>query len=208
MLNRLAREFAAEISSHDWSDAPYRLDRAGHQRRFDRARSSSDQQPLSEQETAYVRTNVMWVTAQVLRNADPNLDLYEYAAACGVPWSIIHRTNGSHSGAIKYGLRWEDGECTEVSVPGAPPWRVVVAVEVPNLVVLRRLLERADGYDTQYPPQIEDIDSMGGALRHVTLVVRDFDQHIAAQRAADIVDRVCQSLVVDGPASVVSVTEA
>ena len=29
MLSRLAQEFADEIANHDWSDAPYRLDRAG-----------------------------------------------------------------------------------------------------------------------------------------------------------------------------------
>lgn len=35
-LSRLAQEFAAEIANHDWSDAPYRTDRAGHQNSDDR----------------------------------------------------------------------------------------------------------------------------------------------------------------------------
>jgi hypothetical protein len=29
-LSRPARELAAEINHHDWSDAPFRADRAGH----------------------------------------------------------------------------------------------------------------------------------------------------------------------------------
>ena len=45
MLSRRALEFAAEISSHDWSDAPYRLDRAGHQRSKDRRSLESNQKP-------------------------------------------------------------------------------------------------------------------------------------------------------------------
>lgn len=39
-LSRLAREFAAEINYHDWSDAPFRLDRAGHQRDHDGNRAT------------------------------------------------------------------------------------------------------------------------------------------------------------------------
>jgi hypothetical protein len=31
-LSRLAEAFAAEICNHDWSDAPWRADRAGHDR--------------------------------------------------------------------------------------------------------------------------------------------------------------------------------
>ncbi|GAA3081775.1 hypothetical protein GCM10017600_75110 [Streptosporangium carneum] len=37
-LGRLAREFAAEIANHDWSDATERLDRAGHKRDFESGR--------------------------------------------------------------------------------------------------------------------------------------------------------------------------
>ncbi|WP_035771187.1 hypothetical protein, partial [Arthrobacter sp. Br18] len=69
MLNRLATEFAAEIANHDWSDAPYRLDRAGHHRDQD---SNRGKEVLTDVEADCIRTNVMWVTAQVLKHADPN----------------------------------------------------------------------------------------------------------------------------------------
>lgn len=80
-LSRLAAEFAAEIKQHDWSDAPWRIDRAGHQREHD---SNAGHQVLSPEETDNIRTNVMWVAAQVLAHADPNFDPQEFAAACGV----------------------------------------------------------------------------------------------------------------------------
>ena len=35
MLSQMAQDFAAEIAGHDGSGAPYRADRAGHQRSFD-----------------------------------------------------------------------------------------------------------------------------------------------------------------------------
>jgi hypothetical protein len=113
MLSRLAREFAAEIASHDWSDAPYRLDRAGHKRETDSPSKLSDDVLTARQADA-VRTNVMWVTAQVLLHADPNLDLHEYAEACGVPRRITHNTNGRPSGSITAGIRFEqDGAARE-----------------------------------------------------------------------------------------------
>ena len=107
MLSRLAQEFAAEIRNHDWSDAHERLDRAGHRRENDRG--SAVKETLSPDQTDKVRTNVMWVTAQVLKHADPNLDLHEYAAACGVPHSITHRrSDGKPSGAITAGIRFDE----------------------------------------------------------------------------------------------------
>lgn len=106
MLSRLATEFAAEIANHDWSDAPWRLDRAGHKRHIDTHTTS---QVLTAEEADSVRTNVMWVTAQVLKHLDPNLDLHEYATACGVPSSITHRKDGSKSGTIDAGIRFNDG---------------------------------------------------------------------------------------------------
>jgi hypothetical protein len=36
---------------------------------------------VTEAETAKVQTNVMWVVAQVLGHADPNLDPYEFGGA-------------------------------------------------------------------------------------------------------------------------------
>ncbi len=82
-LSRLAREFAALIKYHDWSDAPYRLDRAGHRRELD-SRIRAYPKQLDRDETDCVRTNVMWVVATVLMHSDPNLNPYEFAEACGV----------------------------------------------------------------------------------------------------------------------------
>lgn len=112
MLNRLAAEFAAEVRNHDWSDSPYRLDRAGHQRDQDSNRGKTVLEP---HEADAVRTNVMWVTAQVLKHADPNLDLHEYAEACGVPLRITRNKDGRQSGAIPAGIRMLDGQ---VAPPG------------------------------------------------------------------------------------------
>ncbi|MEU9837118.1 hypothetical protein AB0D67_36740 [Streptosporangium sp. NPDC048047] len=81
-LSRLAREFAAEIAGHDWSDAHYRLDRAGHQR--ERDTNAVNGTPLTPREAHSVKVNVMWVTAQVLWGADPNFDVQEFARMCGV----------------------------------------------------------------------------------------------------------------------------
>ncbi|MEV5819386.1 hypothetical protein AB0L22_09435 [Micromonospora haikouensis] len=98
-LSRIAQQFADEIRQHDWSDAPYRVDRAGHRR-------SDDKQPtqqLEPAETDRVRTNVMWVTAQVLGYNDPNFDVYEFAEACGVKTTM--RRTGNRNGGIAAGLR-------------------------------------------------------------------------------------------------------
>ncbi len=124
MLNRLAREFAAEIYNHDWSDAPYRLDRAGHDRASDRTTSPQ----LTTAETDSLRTNVMWVAAQVLKHADPNLDEHEFAEACGVPRSLTHTRRGHQSGVITAGIRTRGGR---VCKPGS--WdvdRLLTVVDV------------------------------------------------------------------------------
>lgn len=114
-LNRLAREFAAEINYHDWSDAPFRLDRAGHQRDHDGHRASPQQ--LTGSETDNVRTNVMWVAAQVLGHLDPNFDVFEFAEWCGVDT----RTSAGRprSGHIPAGLRMNP-ETGAVDRPGDP----------------------------------------------------------------------------------------
>jgi hypothetical protein len=104
VLSRLAEQFAAEIHQHDWSDAPYRIDRAGHQRDHDSHASGTT---LSVPETDSVRMNVMWVTAQVLGYNDPNFDVFEFAEACGVN----SRTRaGRKNGFIDAGLRGVPGE--------------------------------------------------------------------------------------------------
>jgi hypothetical protein len=112
-LSRLAEQFAAEIKLHDWSDAPFRADRAGHSRENDSPHKLTEQ--LDEQATAIVRINVMWVTAQVLAFNDPNFDVYEYAKACGVE---DRSPRGSRWGAgIEAGLRGVRGNYAE---PGTP----------------------------------------------------------------------------------------
>lgn len=113
MLSRAAQEFADEIRNHDWSDSPWRLDRAGHQRSMDKGKASAEQ--LDVRETDNVRTNVMWVTAQVLLYADPNLDVHEFAEACGVPTRILFNSDGRRSRGIPNGLRISHGR---VAKPG------------------------------------------------------------------------------------------
>lgn len=105
-LSRIAREHAAEIKNHDWSDAPWRTDRAGHDHNVDSQHKKSEQ-VLSEDETRRVRTNVMWVTAQVLAYRDPNFDVYEFAEACGVNTLT---GSGRRNGSIAAGLRQMNGQ--------------------------------------------------------------------------------------------------
>lgn len=108
-LSRLAQQFADEIKLQDWSDAPYRADRAGHRREFD---TKSHQTPqLAANGTENVLVNVMWVTAQVLGYNDPNFDVYEYASACGLG---ERQANGYRWGAsIAAGMRGGPGTYDE-----------------------------------------------------------------------------------------------
>lgn len=99
MLSRLAAEMAAEIRQHDWSDAPFRADRAGHDRKTDTNRGTD---VLSAVETENVKINAVWVTAQVLGYNDPAFDVLEYAAACGI---VNIRTGGW----IRAGVRMSNG---------------------------------------------------------------------------------------------------
>lgn len=200
-LSRLAGEFAAEVQSHDWSDAPFRLDRAGHQRQAENA-SKRSSEVLTAAQTDYLRTNVMWVIAQVLKHADENLDLHEFAAACGVPRSITHRTNGSRSDVITFGVRWEDVHADRADTPGAPLWEVQLECEVANLVVFNRLLGQVDGFDAFLPPVVE---SAGGAKRIVTVAVRDWNEAAAIDRAIELVSTASTAVTNGTPAVVVSV---
>jgi hypothetical protein len=61
-----------------WSDAPFRADRAGHNREYD---SNRGNYVLDKPQTDTVRMNVMWVVAQVLGYNDPNFNKYEFAEA-------------------------------------------------------------------------------------------------------------------------------
>lgn len=101
-LSRLAQQFADEIRQHDWSDAPYRADRAGHQWDDDARRGRGTKQ-MPADEVERIRLNVMWVTAQVLGYNDPNFDEYEFAEACGVDTTTP--SGKPRSGHITAGLR-------------------------------------------------------------------------------------------------------
>lgn len=100
-LSKIAQEFAAEIRNHDWSDAPWRLDRAGHSRTGDSS-SKITERVLTDDEARRVKTNAMWVTAQVLGYNDPNFDVYEFAEACGLN---TRNSRGGKNGGIDAGLR-------------------------------------------------------------------------------------------------------
>ena len=102
-LSKIARDCAREINNHDWRDAPYRLDRAGHNRDSD---TRADDRVLSDEETDAVRNNAMWVTAQVLGYHDPNFDVYEFAEACGVD---TRTRSGRQDGSIRAGVREQYG---------------------------------------------------------------------------------------------------
>lgn len=108
-LSKLAQQFAAEIRQQEWSDAPYRIDRAGHRREHDSHRGET----LTNDQTRFVRTNVMWVTAQVLGYNDPNFDVYEFAEACGVDTRT--RSGRPRDGSIQAGVREKDGQ---YAIPG------------------------------------------------------------------------------------------
>ncbi|WP_064066969.1 hypothetical protein [Prescottella equi] len=112
-LSREALEFAAEIRNHDWSDAPYRIDRAGHRREND-TQPRLTETVLSAEETERVRLNVVWVVAQVLMHQDPNLDVEKFAEASGVSGRLLRNHNGQYSGTLREGIRREaDGSISE-----------------------------------------------------------------------------------------------
>lgn len=106
-LSRLAREFAQEIKLHEWSDSPYRADKAGHRREDDRGWEHKPR--LDNAQTDAVRMNVMWVVGQVLGGAGMiDLDdVWDWASACGVE---IATSSGRRSNAIRYGFRVTDND--------------------------------------------------------------------------------------------------
>lgn len=103
MLSRDAQERADEIRLHDWSDAPWRIDRAGHSRASD-SKSKLTTKVLSVNETDNVRWNVVLVTAQPFINSDPNFKLTEFAIACGLPPSMTG-TLTNPNGGLDAGIR-------------------------------------------------------------------------------------------------------
>lgn len=104
-LSKLAQQFADEIRQQDWTDAHIRLDRAGHDRKHD-TKSRPDDKVLDTEQARFVKTNVMWVTAQVLGYNDPNFDVHEFAEACGLN---ILNSRGGLNGSFTAGLREQCG---------------------------------------------------------------------------------------------------
>ncbi|MFF0474398.1 hypothetical protein [Streptomyces sp. NPDC004284] len=102
MLSRIAAQFAAEIKQHDWSDAPYRADKAGHNREMDGRQATSTQ--LDPKQTEMVTMNAAWVVAQVLAYNDPNFSEHEFFEACGLN---ARAKDGRLSSGVTYGLRFE-----------------------------------------------------------------------------------------------------
>lgn len=124
-LSRLAAEFAAEIKQQDWSDAPFRPDRAGHQRWMDGNNPAIRQ--LESDETDILKLNIMWNTAQVLAHRDPNFDVYEYAEACGIANRHIYTSSGRKSGGITGGLRQDEGGYHRPGTYSSAPFKPTTA---------------------------------------------------------------------------------
>lgn len=104
-LSPLADHLAAEINAHDWSDAPYRFDRAGHRRDRDAPQRLSHQ-VLTPQETELVKANAAMVAAQVIGYLEgKTFDPHEFALSAGVARSIRLTARGQRSGSIDAALR-------------------------------------------------------------------------------------------------------
>jgi hypothetical protein len=152
---------AGEIKFHDWSDAPFRKDRAGHQRATD-SRVRLGDQILTVQQTEAVLWNVCWVVGQVLGHADPNFDVYEFFEAAGVrtktsagrqDQGIVHgirrhadgsfqSPNGTVPAADAFGAELEDdGPWGPVDFASEQPLDVATATALVN----RWLEKRGDG---------------------------------------------------------------
>ncbi|NKS85642.1 hypothetical protein GS894_23885 [Rhodococcus hoagii] len=102
-LSPLAAFFAAEINAHDWIDAPFRFDRAGHRREDDTHRGP---ETLSPAEADNVKANVAAVVAQVLGYIEgPSFDPHEFFLDAGVTRRIRLTSNGRQSGAVTAALR-------------------------------------------------------------------------------------------------------
>lgn len=77
---------------------------------------------------------------------------------------------------------------------------------VPNLAVFKRLLESADGFDALESPTIATVESLGGTMRQVTLVLREWrGQDIAAARAVEKVSAISTSVMGGEVASLMSI---
>lgn len=106
-LSPLAADFAAEINAHEWSDATFRFDRAGHRRENDT--HSGPDTPLSHGQVDYVKANVAAVVAQVLGYTEgaSSFDPHEFFLYAGVARGFRLTRNGRPSGTVTAGLRIE-----------------------------------------------------------------------------------------------------
>ena len=106
-LSPLASDFAAEINAHDWSDAAFRFDRAGHRREDDTHRGTEILRP---DQVDYVKANVAAVAAQVLGYTEgESFDPHEFFLYAGVARGFRLTGNGRRSGAVTAGLRINPG---------------------------------------------------------------------------------------------------
>lgn len=107
-LSSLAAHFAAEINAHEWSDSPFRFDRAGHRRDHDGHKRTAH--TLEERQTDLVKANVAMVVAQVLGYVEgENFDAHEFVYYAGVARDIRLNSRGQRSGGIDAALRTQDG---------------------------------------------------------------------------------------------------
>jgi len=95
--------------------------------------TASRGQVLSKDETDSIRTNVMWVAARVLGYNDPNLDVFEFAEACGVDTRTPsgyprsgHITAGLRGGSYGRYCKPERGSTT--TIPGSSPGQAAICV--------------------------------------------------------------------------------
>ncbi|MCR5977479.1 hypothetical protein GDN83_06950 [Gordonia jinghuaiqii] len=108
-LSFLAAHMAAEINAHDWSDAPYRFDRAGHRREKDTPSRRSGL-ALTADETQLVKANAAMVAAQVIGYLEgESFDPHEFALMAGVSREIRLTARGQRSGSIDAALRKDNG---------------------------------------------------------------------------------------------------
>jgi hypothetical protein len=103
-LSPLAAHFGAEINAHDWRDAPFRFDRAGHRWETDTHRGT---EVLPPDQVDCVKANVAAVVAQVLGYTEgaSSFDPHEFFLYAGVARDIRLTRGGRQSGAVTASLR-------------------------------------------------------------------------------------------------------
>lgn len=102
-LTRDQQKRAAEIRAQDWSDAPFRRDRAGH--RWEDDSPSKQTVRLDQTQTENLLWNVVVNAAQVYAYEDPNFDVYVFGEACGLPRHMLYNNRGGRDGGLEAGIR-------------------------------------------------------------------------------------------------------